>query len=135
MIDRRRNFQKIPCGNDGLVRFVVVRERLGLPTAKMMAITAVADFVEDGDGDVVAGTTDTVADGDLRFFHLQAGGRFAAKLATGFDDFYETGAAECVQVFQAAGNIRGDRAISLQRTLLDGFEGFSVREDTQVDEI
>ena len=84
------------------VRFVVVRERFGLPTAEMMAVAAVADFVENGNGDVVAGLLMLWQMATFGFFTCKPV-VFAAKLATGFDDFYETGAAERVQVFQAAG--------------------------------
>src|ERR1700689_936456 len=61
------------------VRLIIVRKRLGLPAAKMMAIAAVANFVEDGDRDVVAGSADAVADGDFWFLDLQTGRRFTAK--------------------------------------------------------
>src|SRR5882724_432128 len=101
----------------------------------MMAVTAVADFVENRDGDVVAGSADAVADGDLRFLYLQAGRRFATKLSAGFDDFNQAGTAQRVQVFHSAGNIRWNLAILVQRSLLDGLQGFGVREDAQIDEV
>src|ERR1017187_4726166 len=133
-VDRRGDFQD-SLRQYGFVGFVVVRERLGLPTAKMMAIAAVANFVGHGDGDVVAGAADAVKEGDLRFLPLQSGRGFAAKLPAGFDDLDQAGAAQRVQVFQSAGNIRRNLTIPVQRALLDRFHGFGVREDSQVDEV